>query len=115
MVKLLGGSTKLLELYRLVVVVCEFEKVNENECRPISLPIPKPISAFDSFWNPVMSEESGAKIGRTRPSLNPTRGVYSNSKDTEGRIRAFTPKPNDPVCLSMLNSLASGSGGKKFS
>ena len=36
-VNLLGGSTRLLELYRLVVVVCVLEKVSEKVWRPMSL------------------------------------------------------------------------------
>src|SRR5437868_14266724 len=52
-VNLLGGSTRLLELYRLVVVVCVLEKVSEKVCRPMSLCTPKPISACDFCGKPM--------------------------------------------------------------
>src|SRR5437773_11158161 len=50
---LLGGSTRLLELYRLVVVVCVLEKVSEKVWRPLSLCTPKPISALAFGGKPI--------------------------------------------------------------
>src|SRR4030095_10968904 len=99
----LGGTTRLLELYRLVVVACVFEKVRENVWRPMSFSIPKPSSASDSFTNPIIRPVPGSNTGTTRPSLKPTRGVYSNIREMLGLIRTLAPKPNDPPCLSCLN------------
>src|SRR5215510_2354733 len=57
--------------------------------------------------------EVESKMGSTRPSLNPTRGVYSKSNETEGRMRAFTPKPKEPACFGCRKVSAIGAGGKK--
>ena len=45
----LGDRARLLELYRLVVVPCVFEKVREKAWRPILFSIPNPIAASDLF------------------------------------------------------------------
>ena len=90
----------MLELYRLVVVVCVLEKVSENVWRPTSFSIPKPNSASDETVNPVNLPVPDEKIGSTWPSLNPTLGVYSNMREIVGLIRALAPKPNDAPCLS---------------
>ena len=80
-----------------------FEKVSENTCRPIRFSTPNPIAASESFSNPVSSPVSSLTIGMTCPILKPIRGVYSNSRDTVGRIRPFKPNPNEPVCCPSLN------------
>src|SRR2546425_8618209 len=67
---LLGGSTRLLELYRLVVVVCVLENVSEKVWRPMSLCTPKPISVFD-FCLKTITLKDELKNSENLPSLNP--------------------------------------------
>jgi len=82
----------LLELYRLVVVVCVFVKVRENECFPMFRWMPKPISGSETLRNPV-TVNPGPRTGSTEPSINPVRGVNSNNAKRFGVMRTLVPKP----------------------
>src|SRR6185436_12988171 len=74
--------------------------------------MPNPISGSDSVRKPRTCVKFELKIGRTRPSLKPTRGVYSKRSDIDGRIRALTPRPKEAECLSWRKASAKGAGGK---
>src|SRR3989442_11149916 len=66
---LLGGSTRLLELYRLVGVVCVLENVSEKRWRAKSLFTPKPNSVFYFFLKPITFKDE-LKISENLPHLN---------------------------------------------
>src|SRR5689334_22353716 len=112
MTKWLGVRKRLLELYRLVVVVCVLENVSAKECLPIFLWTPNPSVGCDILLNPVTGPNRVARIGTSCPSLNPVLGTKSKSATTSGVISTLAPKPNDAPLVGRWNDCATSAGGK---